>query len=162
MYSYYSDSGSNSSIKQVIIGDKVTRVPSYLCLGLLGVTEMDIPNSVISIGNSAFYGCANLTSLTISDNVKIIDSYAFSNCNKLTTITIPKSVAEIGVCAFTDIKYYNTGPNKIYCEAINPPVMINGKPFNKNAVIYVPRASVDEYRVIWSDYADRIVGYDFE
>jgi hypothetical protein len=40
--------------------------------------------------------------------------------------------------------------------------MINGKPFNKNAVIYVPRASVDEYRVIWSDYADRIVGYDFE
>ena len=162
MYSYYSDSGSNSSIKQVIIGDKVTRVPSYLCLGLLGVTEVDIPNSVIGIGNSAFYGCGNLTSLTIGDNVKIIDSYAFSNCNKLTTITIPKSVAEIGVCAFTDRNYYNTGPNKIYCEAINPPVMINGKPFNKNAVIYVPRASVDEYRVIWSDYADRIVGYDFE
>ena len=51
--------------------------------------------------------------------------------------------------------------NKIYCEAINPPV-INGQPFNKGAVIYVPRASVDEYRVIWSNYADRIVGYDFE
>ena len=161
MYSYYSDSGSNSSIKQVIIGDKVTRVPSYLCLGLLGVTELDIPNSVISIGNNAFYGCDNLTSLTIGDNVKIIDSYAFSNCNKLTTITIPKSVAEIGACAFTDRNYYNTGPNKIYCEAINPPV-INGQPFNKGAVIYVPRASVDEYRVIWSNYADRIVGYDFE
>ena len=152
----------NYSIANIIFGNKVEIIPPYLCVHLKGITEVTIPNSVSNIGSYAFDGCENLSSIVIGNNVKIIDSYAFSNCNKLTTITIPKSVAEIGVCAFTNIKYYNTGPNKIYCEAINPPVMINGKPFNKNAVIYVPRASVDEYRVIWSDYADRIVGYDFE
>ena len=151
----------NYSIANIIFGNKVEIIPPYLCVHLKGLTEVTIPNSVSNIGSYAFDGCENLSSIVIGNNVKIIDSYAFSNCNKLTTITIPKSVAEIGVCAFTNITYYNTGPNKIYCEAINPPV-INGQPFNKGAVIYVPRASVDEYRVIWSNYADRIVGYDFE
>ena len=160
MYSYYSDSGSNSSIKQVIIGDKVTRIPSYLCLGLLGLTEIVIPNSVISIGNNAFYGCNNLTSLTIGDNVETIDSYAFYGSVKLETITLPESITEIGVYAFTESNC-SYGPSRVYCKATVPPVL-NGKAFKKSVVIYVPKISVEDYRVVWSDYADRIVGYDFE
>ena len=160
MYSYYSDRGSNSSIKQVIIGDKVTRIPSYLCLGLLGLTEIVIPNSVISIGNNAFYGCNNLTSLTIGDNVETIDSYAFYGSVKLETITLPESITEIGVYAFTESNC-SYGPSRVYCKATVPPVL-NGKAFKKSVVIYVPKISVEDYRVVWSDYADRIVGYDFE
>ena len=160
MYSYYYNSGSNGSIKQVIIGDKVTRIPSYLCLGLLGLTEIVIPNSVISIGNNAFYGCNNLTSLTIGDNVETIDSYAFYGSVKLETITLPESITEIGVYAFTDSNC-SYGPSRVYCKATVPPVL-NGKAFKKSVVIYVPKISVEDYRVVWSDYADRIVGYDFE
>lgn len=31
----------------------------------------------------------------------------------------------------------------------------------KLGVIYVPTASVSVYKAAWSDYADKIVGYDF-
>ena len=37
------------------------------CTGLTGVT---IPNSVTSLGSSAFYGCLKLTSVTIVDTSK--------------------------------------------------------------------------------------------
>ena len=52
-------------------------------------------DSVTSIGNSAFSGCAGLTSITIPDSVTSIGGWAFSGCTGLTSITIPNSVTEI-------------------------------------------------------------------
>ncbi|MDR0830018.1 MAG: leucine-rich repeat protein [Prevotellaceae bacterium] len=43
------------------------------------LTSVTIPNSVTSIGNSAFQGCTGLTSITIPNSVTSIQSYAFAN-----------------------------------------------------------------------------------
>ena len=59
---------------------------------IAGCKNTVIPNSVKSIGDSAFEGCSGLTSITISNGVTIIGSYAFMNCSNLTSITIPNSV----------------------------------------------------------------------
>ena len=59
-----------------------------------------IPNSVTSIGDSAFSGCSSLTSVTIPDSVTSIGKWAFSECKSLTSVTIPDSVTSIGNCAF--------------------------------------------------------------
>ncbi|OQB13341.1 MAG: hypothetical protein BWY15_01805 [Firmicutes bacterium ADurb.Bin193] len=59
-----------------------------------------IPNSVISIGVSAFYNCRGLTSVTIPNSVTTISQNAFENCEGLTSVTIPNSVTYIGVGAF--------------------------------------------------------------
>ena len=48
--------------------------------------------SVVSIGNSAFYGCSSLTSVNISDGVTTIGNSAFYGCSSLTSINIPNSV----------------------------------------------------------------------
>ena len=64
-----------------------------------------IPNSVTSIGNSAFYYCTGLTSVTIPNSVNRIGTYAFYYCTGLTSVTIPNSVGSIGSYAF----YYCTG-----------------------------------------------------
>ena len=52
------------------------------------ITDLVIPNSVTSIGSSAFYGCSGLTSVTIPNSVTSIGNYAFSGCSGLTKVTL--------------------------------------------------------------------------
>ena len=88
-----------------------------------------IPDSVTSIGESAFRNCDALTSITIPDSVTSIGESAFRNCDALTSVTIPDSVTSIGGCAFLDCDALTsiTIPNSVtsigrsaflYCNAL--------------------------------------------
>ena len=72
----------------------------HLYLNGKEVTNLVIPNSVTSIGQSAFSGCSGLTSVTIPNSVTSIGSYAFYYCDDMTSVTIPNSVTSIGSDAF--------------------------------------------------------------
>ncbi|MDD6642794.1 MAG: leucine-rich repeat protein, partial [Firmicutes bacterium] len=50
--------------------------------------EYEIPESITSVGSSAFSGCSSLTSVTILENVTSISNNAFDNCSSLGSITI--------------------------------------------------------------------------
>ena len=63
-------------------------------------TSYAIPNSVTSIGDSAFSQCSSLTSITLPDGVTSIGGNAFEDCSSLTSITIPNGVTSIGEGAF--------------------------------------------------------------
>ena len=83
-------------------------------MGCTGLTSITIPDSVTSIGRSAFNGCTALTSVTVPDGVTSIGDGAFSGCTALTSVTIHDSVTSIGNWAFYDcaklVHVYFRGP----------------------------------------------------
>lgn len=93
----------------LIFGCKNTTIPNsvtsigksafYGCSGLISVT---IPNSVTSIGEWAFYGCPGLTSVAIPNSVTSIGEWAFYGCLGLTSVTIPNSITSIESGTFSD------------------------------------------------------------
>ena len=106
-YFVYSDSTkttllrcSRSATGDIAIPNSVTSIGDSAFYDCSGLTSVTIPNSVTSIGNSAFSGCSGLTSIAIPNNVTSIGRSAFSGCSGLTSITIPNSVTTIGDWAF--------------------------------------------------------------
>ena len=61
-----------------------------------------IPNSVTSIGDSAFWGCRSLSDIVIPSSVTSIGDCAFWDCSSLSKIVIPSSVTSIGDSAFSE------------------------------------------------------------
>ena len=50
-----------SNITSFTFDNEVEHIPAYLCYGMSKLTEITIPNSVTSIGSSAFSSCSGLT-----------------------------------------------------------------------------------------------------
>jgi len=102
-----------------------------------------IPNSVTSIGQSAFIGCTGLTSVTIPNSVTSIGQSAFIGCTGLTSVTIPNSVTSIGQSVFTDCT------NLTSIISLNPiPLTIMTNTFSNTPAIkclYVPQNSINSY-----------------
>ena len=67
-----------------------------------GITSIKIPSSITSIGYETFRGCESLTSIEIPESVTRIDDYAFTGCENITKIIIPESVEYIGDSVFAE------------------------------------------------------------
>lgn len=72
-----------------------------------GIKEINIPNSVKEIGGRAFTDCKDLTEVTFSAGLEIIDNCAFADCEKIASVTFPDSVKKIGLDAFRGCKIKN-------------------------------------------------------
>lgn len=124
------------------------------------LTSITIPDGVKTIGKSALSHCYSLTSIIIPDGVTMIEDSSFFNCSKLTNITIPDGVTTIGNYAFYECRSLTN----VYCKPTTPPTL-GSNVYNEYPVvaIHVPQASVEAYKSAdgWSEYANRIEGYDF-
>ena len=104
--------------KSYNIPNSVTSIGYSAFIDCTSITSITIPDSVTSIDSSAFGGCSSLKSITIPNSVTSIGYYAFYGCTSLTSVTIPKSVTGIDDRAFGyyyDNDYKKINNFKIYC-----------------------------------------------
>lgn len=114
------------TLKSVTIENGITEIPP-LCFSNCGkITEITIPESVTSIGESAFSG-TSLKNLEIPNGVQTIGKAAFSN-TRLASVSVPASVTTIGENAFVAQATTNVTLNKKTNE-------ISGSPWGATGTI---------------------------
>ena len=101
----------------VAVGENVF----YNCESLESVT---LPSSVESVGGSLFSGCVSLKSITINGKWKKIPESFCEGCNSLSEIQIPEGIESIGQKAFANCASLKsvvtpTSLQVIYAEAFD-------------------------------------------
>ncbi len=85
-------------IEKVVILDGVTNIGQDAFI-FSNVYDVEIPDSVTSIGTNAFNGCGGLDFVTLPHNLTSVGAFAFASTS-LREIEIPASVTTIGYDAF--------------------------------------------------------------
>lgn len=112
-YKYTIDKATHSATVNKYLGeDSVVWIPEKIdgyvvtgigskCFEKQSLKGVVIPETVTSIGNNAFQGCANLTSVTFkgAPSTITVGNNAFQNCTKLKSINLPAATT-IGSLAF--------------------------------------------------------------
>ena len=89
-----------NQVENFVFGDSVEVIPDDLCNNMSKLSKIEIPNSVVNIGNNAFRNCGNDGHLIFPASLKTIGDYAFKGWARIKKINIPNGVTSIGAHAF--------------------------------------------------------------
>ena len=84
----------------ITIPDSITTIGESAFYGCISLEELNLSNSLTAIPSYMAYECTKLSSIVIPDSVTYVDDFAFYNCINLTSIVIGNSVASIGSSTF--------------------------------------------------------------
>lgn len=172
------DGRGKRAVTKVIVDEGVTEISTY-AYHQLRFVEIEFPQSLVKIGNSAMELCSNITELIFPDSVTYIGSRMCYACVKLKKITLPRSLTYMGETAFESASISTpvfmppllmTIPNNAfaYCaqlpailftEHTAVPTLSNTAAMAPKAIIVVPDNLYDEWidATNWSSLASRIV-----
>ena len=127
---------------------------------IAGCKTTTIPNSVVEIGENAFYNCQSLETITIPNSVTKIDRSAFNACAALSSITLSENLTAIGEWAFDDCNNLL----EVICYAPQPPTISNYTFSGVSPTVYVPAESIERYRAAngWKDLQIKYISWSEE
>ena len=91
--------GWHNSLISFKFSDKLEAIGSQAFMNLSAVRSFSLPNSLKTIGDSAFTNCISAL-FTFGDNIETIGTEAFKNCQGMRTIKIPNTTTSVGASAF--------------------------------------------------------------
>lgn len=91
------------NLKEIRLPNGLLEIPAF-CFGCDdSLTSVDIPQSVSTIGEGAFF-CSGITEIQLPDSVKGLGDFIFSTCKKLKRVQLPKHITRIPLRTFSFCK----------------------------------------------------------
>ncbi len=90
----------NSGLASIVIPESVTTLEENAFSGCALLESITLPSTLVSIPDGAFSGCTSLTGIDLPNTLETIGASAFENISSLGTVFIPESVSSIGANAF--------------------------------------------------------------
>jgi hypothetical protein len=145
----------NTGITSVDIPPSVTTIGTGAFGNCSSLTTVVLPGSVTSLGQTVFANCTNLTSIDLSNiSVTSIEKGAFGFCSSLTSVTIPVSVTNIAENAFANC----TGLTDVTVKWSTPLANVHSKAFlnvtTSNVALHVPSGTETAYSIanVWKEF----------
>lgn len=85
----------SSQVKKIVVQEGITGLIGACFYVMSNVTEVSLPSTLKTIGQSCFSGCSLITTLLLPEGLETLQGGCFYNCSGLTELTLPSSLKEI-------------------------------------------------------------------
>ena len=90
-----------TALTEVNLPDSLQTIGSYAFKDCTALTGIKLNEGLVSLGDHAFDGCIGFAQLPVFPaSLKTIGNYGFANCDGLTSVTVPTTVTSIGDYGF--------------------------------------------------------------
>ena len=90
-----------AALTEVNLPDSLQTIGSYAFKDCTALTGIKLNEGLVSLGDHAFDGCIGFAQLPVFPaSLKTIGNYGFANCDGLTSVTVPTTVTSIGDYGF--------------------------------------------------------------
>ncbi len=113
-------------VKSIDIPDTVVEIGDGAFYGSLSTTKISLSENLYKIGSHAFFGCISLENIRLPLGLKFIGGFAFADCQKLEGFAIPNGVSSIGGGAFEGTKWLSAQKDEFVIAGENILICYNG------------------------------------
>ncbi len=151
-----------SGLTSIDFPENISTIGEYAFGNCTSLTTITFPETITSIGEYVCQNCTSLEEATILANISKIESNSFYGCTALTKVSIPKTVANIAAQAFYNCKSL-TSITSLNREAPICGTSVFSSVPTSTCILYVPNGSENSYSTapLWEDFTN-IVGIEVE
>ena len=125
----------NKLVTDIVIPNSIITIGNYQFRNCSNITSVEMPDGITTIGEDAFEYCWGLERINLPEGVVSIGREAFAHCDNLTSLIIPHSVTSIGDLAFA---HYDGAPRYLYYKGtlVESQNLISSKQYDSGDVYW--------------------------
>ncbi|MDY3928319.1 MAG: leucine-rich repeat protein [Clostridia bacterium] len=93
----------SQNVTKIVIEDGITEIGDWAFSDFSGLVQTDMPQTLKTIGERAFYNCGSISYINLPYGVEVIEDGAFNSCINAVRVDLPQSLKKIGNSAFMNL-----------------------------------------------------------